>query len=96
MADWSDGTTHYLITRLLSNSSLYLEQKYRCFSYTQGQAGEYAYFMGHNDAPVCGNADERFAMTYKISELIGGELSFQKLLMLWFVVVFPAIVNVMC
>lgn len=79
MADWSEGTTHYLITRLLSNSSLYLEQKYRCFTYTQGQTGEYAYLMGHNEAPVCGDIGERFAMTYKISELTGGESTFQKL-----------------
>lgn len=65
---------------------MYLEQKYRCFTYTQEQGGEYAYLMGHNNAPLCGDIGESFALTYKISELIGGESSFQKFLISLFVV----------
>lgn len=82
VADWSDDATYYLIARLLTNSSMYLEQKYRCFTYTQEQGGEYAYLMGHNNAPLCGDIGESFALTYKISELIGGESTFQKCLFL--------------
>lgn len=71
VADWAEGSTHYLIARLLSNSSLYLEQLYRCFTYTQAEVGNYAYIMGHNESPACGN--RRLSVTYKISELIGGK-----------------------
>lgn len=78
MADWSDGTNHYLITRLLSNSSVYLEDKYRCFTYTPGRDRDYAYLVGHNNVPVCSDLGQSFAVRFKISELIGGESSFQK------------------
>ena len=75
MADWAEGSTHYLIARLRSDSSLYLDQLYRCFTYTQGEEERHAYVMGHNNSPVCG--DRRYLMTYKISELIGGKESAQ-------------------
>ncbi|XP_071520445.1 uncharacterized protein [Panulirus ornatus] len=68
VANWKDGTTHYLISKLEGNS-LSLEERYRCFTYTQEKNKNHVYHMIHSNTARC-EFSEDFNKALKIFDVI--------------------------
>lgn len=64
VAKWSEGLTHYLMSRLVQPAGT--AEQYRCFTYQEEEAGPHQYHMSQTGSEVCGPLGRNFDKTYKV------------------------------
>ncbi|KAK8735707.1 hypothetical protein OTU49_005276, partial [Cherax quadricarinatus] len=69
IANWTEGSTYYLIGKL-RGPFLSLEERYRCFTYIQEKNESYVYQMSHRNSATCGVLGKNFNKAYKIFSIV--------------------------
>lgn len=64
MAQWSNGTEHYLMAKFVLPSGT--ADEYRCFIYQEEDSDNHQYSMSQTGSEVCGALGRHFEKTYKI------------------------------